>query len=343
MTRLLIFALALAVIGPGCRPFGTANTPAGDPARPSPLLGSNRAKTGTVTLEIAVVSIPRDLMDRFESVWAHADVQFVDYRTRRMLDRNGIRCGTLGTRLPGELTGLLVWTPPMIDGEIAEDARSLQAFDAGSRVRAQLQQLQPGTQHWVACSAMHPSLNWFTLNEDQRRTGICFHAHCGMTVGLVSADDGGVQLRLHPEILHGQRRMRYGIDEDDFLLEPRQDRLPLRDLNFGCRLLPGQTLMIACTPDLLYPPPPSPEEEELESLPEIDDAALWSGEDAGELAEALPLPFEAGPLVAGSAFFGNRPDGTGEGRFLLIRPVFVEADDLFQSGTTHRRLSTSLE
>jgi hypothetical protein len=202
--------------------------------------------------------------------------------------------------LPGELTQLLEWTEPISGPEISADRRSLHSFGElpGFTFR-QLEQLQPGTEHWIPCAPARPDLSWEIEKSSQIKSGVCSNATCGMSVGLISADDGNVRLWLRPEIQHGQRRMRYGIDEDDFLFELRQDRLTLGELGFTCRLLPGQTLILSDTP---------------------------------------------GRRGLGHGFFGKDPGTPDEpARFLLIRPVKIQADDLFQSGNTHRRLSTSLD
>ncbi len=338
MTRLALAITVVFLVAPGCRPFGAVGESQSSRSSPS-MLAANRVKTGSAMLEIALVEIPWELLDEFETVWGQADTQFLDFETRRLLDRNGLRCGTLGTRLPGELTRLLEWTTPVSDGVIQADRRSLHSFERNpGRVHAELQQLQPGAQHWIACSPPLSHLNWFTDTGDRRKSGACFASTCGMNIGLMSADDGTVRLWLQPEIIHGQRRMRYGIDEDDFLLESRQDRLALRELNFHCRLLPGQTLLVSCTPDLIgEPPAPPPTIHD----PDIADADLWDLKGLEPLPE--PAPLEWGPTNTGNAFFGSYPNRTMPARFIVIRPVYIQADDLFQSGTTQRRLATSLE
>ncbi len=273
-----------------------------DPGRYGPgFLSAQRMKAGSVALEIAVVTIPGSRQQALESVWRSADIQWIDLATRKLLDQNGLRSGIFGSRLPGELTRLLAWSEPISSSpEIQRDRRSLQSFDApGGFTFKQLEQLQPGTEHWIPCSPPLARLAWETVALGERKSGQCTSATCGMTVGLISATNGSVQLWLLPEIWHGLRRMRYGIDENDFLFEPRQDRLTLGELQFTCGLLPGQTLMISGTGV------------------------------AGQL---------------GHSFFASAPDQpAGEQRILLIRPVKIQADDLFSPVDTQRRLSTSLD
>lgn len=337
--RFLAFLLLVVVVA-GCRPLGSTRTPPPPPSSGSGVLPSAGIPAGSATLEIAVVTIPWPLVEDFEKVWGQADTQFLDLETRRMLDRNGIRCAALGTRLPGELTRLLEWTPPISDGsDLAQPTAPPGMESANGRTTAQLQQLQPGAAHWVACSPPQQHLNWFTeTGSGQRKTGICFNAQCGINIGMQSADDGTVRLWLQPEVQHGQLRLRYGIDENDFLLESRQDRFVLRELKFDCRLLPGQTLMVACTRDQIVDPADA---EETRS-PQERDGSLWP-------ADELPLPGENealadfGPCGAGRACFGNYPDRSQPARFLVIRPVFIQADDLFQTGSTQRRLTTRLD
>lgn len=247
MVRLLSILTLVALVTGGCR------TPGGEPERKppvSPFHTTQRMKNGSVALEIAVCRIPPSEAEVYESVWRSADRQSIDLETRRLLDTNGLRCGILGTRLSGELTRLLNWSEPVSSGSISgEDRRSLHEFDnPGGFKLEQLEQLQPGTSHWVPCGPPVSQMVWSTMVGGVRKSGHCHQATCGLTIGLISGDDGTVRLWLHPEILHGQQRMRYAIDEDDFLLEPRQDRLILDELHFDCHLLPGETLMVGETP-----------------------------------------------------------------------------------------------
>ncbi len=293
--------LAALTLANGCRPFKPSDDSTGPVRYPPRFLAAQRMKPGSAALEIAVVTISESRSAALESVWQAADFQSIDLKTRRLLDHNGFRSGVIGTRLPGELTRLLEWTEPLSSGpEIVGDPRSLHSFEGpvGFSFK-QLEQLQPGTEHWIPCSPPRPLLTWTTEKDGQRKSGQCENATGGFTVGLISASDGNIRLWLRPEILHGQRRMRYGIDEDDFLFEPKQDRLTLGELQFTHRLLPGQTLIVA--------------------------------------GNGVPEGLGNTLLTDGA---GTSP---GDQRILLIRPVKIQADDLFQTGNTQRRLSTSLD
>jgi hypothetical protein len=306
---ILVAGLASSMLLAGCWHLSPAELESPAESRsPVNLLSAQRMTNGSVALEIAVVTIPESLAGEFESLWSASDVQFLDLEQRRLLDANGFRCAVLGTRLPAGLMEILAWTPPVTGEVVLEDGRSLQSFEQQPVLATRrLEQLQPGTDHWVPCSPPHPELIWALETGDGQKQGTCDDATCGMTVGLISADDGAVHLWVRAEIMHGERRMRYGIDENDFLLESRQARLTLPELDFNCRLLPGQTLMIAGTP---IPP--------------------------DESAEESPAPL-------GVSFFGSQDAGSVPGRFLLIRPVQIQSDDLFQSGNTVRRLATGLD
>ena len=247
---LLILATATALTG-GCWKLASMAPDPVTAKRPLGLLSRHQMRRGSVALEIAVVTIPESMMATYESAWKSIDVQAIDLETRQRLDRNGLRVGVTGTRLPQELVALMKWSEP-ISGEGSMpggEHRSLVSFDRPDQFGShQVQQLQPGTEHWIPCSPTHPRLAWTVEQDGQVKSGLCANANCGMTVGLISAGDGNVRLWLRPEILHGEKKMRYGLGEGDFVFEEAQDRQSITELGFSCRLIPGQTLIIDATP-----------------------------------------------------------------------------------------------
>ncbi len=297
---LLILASTSALSG-GCRTLATS-TPPETGTGPIKSLPKHKMRSGSVALEIAVVSIPESMQETCDSAWSSIDVQAIDLETRQLLDQNGLRVGVTGTRLPAELARLIQWSEP-ITGEAAAGGnhRSLASFDHSQQFGShQVQQLQPGTEHWIPCAPLLPQLAWQVEKDGQVKSGLCSDANCGIAVGLVSAGDGNVRLWLRPEILHGEKKMRYGLGEGNFVFEQSQNRQPISDLGFTCRLIPGQTLILAATP-----------------------------------AESL----------IGNSLLGSNPQDTSiRPRLLLIRPVNLQSDDLFETnGSTSRRLSTSLD
>ncbi|MGI9518087.1 MAG: hypothetical protein ACR2NP_13620 [Pirellulaceae bacterium] len=217
------------------------------PASRSPF-SKPRLAPGSVALEIAVVTLDVEQLGEFDEIWQLADLQGLPLSDRRKLDGNGFRVGRLGTQLPGKLTAILEWTRPLItsEGEPLANADSplVPLADARPFSIKQLEQLQPGVEHWTPCSPMWRQMSWTVDSGTQQRSGQCELASCGWRISQVPAGDGEITLWLRPAIQHGQRKLRYAIDEESILVQEKQKTMRLRELDFRHPLRLGQTLMV---------------------------------------------------------------------------------------------------
>lgn len=230
----------------GCSPLSRQPPP--DNTSSNSLLSKPRLAPGSVALEIAVVSLDVEQLRAFDEIWQHADLQGLPLYDRRKLDGNGFRVGRLGTQLPGKLTAILEWTRPLITAEgeplVNADSPLVSLAEARPFSIKQLEQLQPGVEHWTPCSPMWREMSWTVESGTQQRSGQCELASCGWQISQVPAGDGEITLWLRPTIQHGQRRLRYAIDEESILVQEKQKTMRLRELDFRHPLRLGQTLMV---------------------------------------------------------------------------------------------------
>jgi hypothetical protein len=263
---------------------------------------------GSVVVEVAIGNIPPSVLPMWERAWRQLDTQALDLDTRRLLDENGIRVGIAGTRIPRELETVVNWSEPISpDGNTSgSDHRSLVSFEKNLQFGMhKYRQLRPGSVEWFACSPVADQVAWQTVRAGEIKSGVCASAEAGAGISLVTASRGLVELRVVPEIHHGELKHRYALGETDFIYDTSRDQLVLPELGFTCRLAAGETLVVAATD------------------PETG----------------------IGKLMFGSAAHGGQPAQSGlPPRFLLVRAVSLPDANLFPSGnSTSRGLSTRLD
>ena len=240
--------LCLLTVTAGCSPLPQ---PAGNSSKNhySPL-SRLRMAPDIVALEIAVVTLDGEALEEFNRMWNKADLQSLPLHVRKRLDKNGFRTALLGSQLPGELTSALNWSQPLLtaDGDILFNSRDpLPPNHApGAYFIRQIEQLNTGDQHWIPCANPLAQVSWQINSGMTRRSGVCENAQCGWVISQVPVGDKTVKLWLRPVIRHGERKMRYGIDQDTLLVQEQQKKLPLDELDFAQRIRLGQTFVMTC-------------------------------------------------------------------------------------------------
>ena len=74
-------------------------------------------------------------------------------------------------------------------------------------------------------------------------------AQCRFGIKPFAVGDGRVRLEMVPEIHYGQVRQRWIGDQRAFRLDAGQDEVSFDELTIDTMLAPGQTLIVASTPD----------------------------------------------------------------------------------------------
>ena len=192
-----------------------------------------RMKPDSIALEIAVAFVDLSKAKQLTQLWGAIDEQGIPIDRRRVLDANGIRCGIATTQMPAVFAEL-------VDSNEEDDQQTLVAH--------QLIQNGFGEAHPIEVSATVPRLHWSVLASDQQtRTGTCDNATCYFELRTYPMGNGTTEIELCPKIRHGAPRPKLSSENNAFTLRPLLDEVSLAEVAFGCRLKPGDTLIVGPT------------------------------------------------------------------------------------------------
>lgn len=220
---MLVFGLSTVL---GCRNWQPAD-------ENLPRLPAARMKPDSISLEIAVANIPRDRADQLARLWAEIDEQGIALERRKVLDANGFRCGIATTQMPAVFRELVdVDNPKRVPPPL---------------VAHQLIQNGFGEAHPIDVAGTN-KLRWSVVGVDeQRRSGMCENATCFFELRTYPMGNGTAEIELCPRIRHGEARPKLSSENNAFSLRPLFDEVALTEVAFGCRLKPGETLIVGPT------------------------------------------------------------------------------------------------
>jgi hypothetical protein len=211
-----------------------------------PSLQSSLAAPNTIPLNVAVVEIQPEDLSRLEDIWRHLDAQSIPLDVRQRLDRNGLRAAIVSAPIPADLQRLI--DQPSVSATLLrmDMRRMTSAFGgSGSLISDQQLALAAAQSHWVETSPSYDVLNWSVIDSGLRRVGNCQEATGGWVITPYFQPGGQrVRLRVRPEIHHGQRRPRFGLVDDGWLVQDTPEIITFSELELQCDLRPGQTLAI---------------------------------------------------------------------------------------------------
>lgn len=286
----------LCLLAAGCSQWGKSNEPT------EFRFPRNQMAPNSVAFELAVAQIPADRVGELESVWGELDHQEIDLSIRQRLDQNGLRAAVIPARIPAELETLLrpvALAPEGLDKWQQELERQGLLESAHPLVFHTRAQRRAGEPYLVATSGAWPEQSWVVRIDGQQTPGVGENVQGVWEIEATPRGDGSVRVKLTPVIHHGDVRPQIGVEEGNFLFQSRQTELRLDELAIQSSLLPGETLLVGATADL---------------------------SDLGQLffrpsKRIKPDDFR---LIAESEIVPQ-----GEQRFLLIRLVQTQLDDLF--------------
>ncbi len=207
----------------------------------------------SVALELAIAQISDRDARQLDQIWHHFDQQKIALSDRQKLDQNGFRVALISAQLPSALSEMLE-SKPLDVSELDEWQRQLLEQGLLKPVSPMWLhtkvQNRKGEVYPVATSDVWPNQSWIIRAEGQRSVGVGEQVQGIWTVTAFPRGDGSVRLRLVPQINHGEFRAQIGVAEDGFLFKNRQTELKLEEMGFEVTMLPGETLVIAATPDL---------------------------------------------------------------------------------------------
>jgi hypothetical protein len=238
-----------------------------------------------------------------QSVWHVADVQVVAESTRRALAANGLRVGRVMGELPGDVQLVLNAPPPhQIDPMIVV--------------------LGDGDSTGVQLGTPRESLDLFVVNKQGQASGKIYKDAKGLLRVTAHHADGGVRLRLVPELHHGPVRQDWAaapgagtFGPQSFIRKDGQQEDAFRDLAVDLVLRPGQVAVVGAVAErrgslghyLLAEPEPGGDDAPQQLLfiwataSEGQDAAPRPAQAPGELHEVDPPDMPARPAPGASA------------------------------------------
>lgn len=207
------------------------------PAQPSP---------DSYTLEIFFARFAYGQTDLNESLWNQIDEQLVPAETRTLLTRNGLRAGVLGGHIPEPLVQLLdLDTTPSPAPNHLEPT----PLEPEPTVRRRWVQLGVSRHVRVAQSGIRDELPvlWYRRGHLEGET--FREAQCMFALTAGASDEGGVQLRLVPEIRHGEPRQTYTTAEGYLRMEVARPKQVFEPLAIEVPLATGQMLVVGMMPE----------------------------------------------------------------------------------------------
>ena len=199
-----------------------------------PRMPTFRMRPDSISLEIAIANIEPSGAVQLARLWDELDEQGISLERRRLLDRNGLRCGIAPTQLPAIFRDLIDDDNPK---------RRLPPMFSHQQIQNGF-----GETHDIEVTAAAEQLNWSVIDADQRtRSGNCPNAICFFELKTYPRGNGTVEIELCPKISHGAPRAKLTSANDTFTLQPVLDEVALAELAFGCRLKPGETLVVGPT------------------------------------------------------------------------------------------------
>ena len=275
----------------------------------------------SVSLELAVAQIDPDQQGDFAVLWGELDEQKLALETRKRLDQNGLRAAVLSKQAPAVFCELIqpqqpdrarldIWQRQMLDQS---------KLDAASRLLMHKKvQIRSGESRRIPSSDILPESSWVVRHGNMQSVGVGSDVRGVWTITTHPNGDGSVRCIITPQIHHGKLRSEIGVAQGNFIFQTRQKIQTLEELQFEAALLPGETLIVAATPDLA-------------DLGELFFAPLVGQEESSANSDDSPASISRQAML-----WSDR----GSQRMLLIRLVHTQMDDLFQAPENEGRLST---
>lgn len=189
-------------------------------------------------LDTAILSRPVGEKVVDASLWAVADEQWIAPETRQALEANGLRVGLISGDLPTDVNELFHPPAPQVKADWVYTT------------------LPDGERTPVVIGDPIDSVTLF-LNHKGKVDGRDYaNAQGRLIITPRQASLRDVEIRVVPEIQHGEKRRTFGALEgggqfapQEFAMRDAQQEDLLRDLATTITMKPGQTLVIGCRPE----------------------------------------------------------------------------------------------
>ncbi len=192
----------------------------------------------SVVIQVALVQMPADSDRVDEEIWREIDEQLLPLEVRRRLARNGFRCGLIGDQIPNAIRELL-------------DQQQAESTLAGPTPKLPQHRIHCGAGHRNEIVASGRREEVVVLHQTQGSlSGTTYRdARCVLATRCFPAGDGGARIEITPEIDHGPVRQKWVPGDGTFRLEAGHERHSFTELTMDTKLIPGQSLILTCTPE----------------------------------------------------------------------------------------------
>jgi hypothetical protein len=234
--RSLLIGLTLALLV-GCSNWS------GKPTQIS-LLRPPRMSPDSVVLEIATVELRGSDEEFVEQFWKEVDEQHFATELRRRLADQGLRCGIVGAQLPAWVARRLEEQRRHLELDEKDGAAVLSDVAAQRRYQWRAHQRRA-----IPVGSVREALTLERPWAEGEAVPTYSDAQCHVGITVEPHGDGRVSLALVPEIHHGEVRQRWVAQRGSFRVDAKRDCCRLDDLEVPATLAPGQTLVLASTPE----------------------------------------------------------------------------------------------
>ncbi len=191
-------------------------------------------------LETCSIVINSAGADRTQEIWQHLDEQFLGSEQRLNLLQNGLRCGTVGSKLPD-----------CILQELSNDTRKANSdpdaisVEARSERQGQRLRISEGRETILVTGDTRPEVV-ILVAEEGKVTGQVYHeAQTVVSLTTRSVGDCDVELTLTPEVHHGPNRQKIVGGDGTLRMESSRERDIFSELTIRVRLTPGQSVVLS--------------------------------------------------------------------------------------------------
>lgn len=199
-----------------------------------------------VVLEIAFAKLPLSDAAAYDEIWQHTDEQAFSTDIRREWAANGLRCGILGSQLPGKLREILDRSA----GSLADQAQdALDAQSATSRGDRRIQ-CRTGRPAKVYASKTIDRLALLAQERGTVRGWQLTQAQCLFGMKVYPLGDSRAEIDLVPEVEHGELKTQFVGRDGTVMPQLARERVVFDRLKLDATLAPGHVLMISTTPEV---------------------------------------------------------------------------------------------
>ena len=244
-TIALCLAFAAALIAPGCRNFKVNN----DKPVTGIVLPKSQMEIDSIAMRVAVVELDDHQKSDFDSFIETTD-QKLPLEVRRRLDDNGIRVSVISSVNTPSLQKILAPGIPKrewLSGHELELAEAGKLEPAHRLVSHRHVERKRGQGFDVEISPVRQKSSWLVHIGDKQFSDSADLAQCQMRITSWPQPDGTLKMQFLPEVRHGQKLSRIGVDGSTFAVQQSRDVKELRSLSFEMFVLPGETVVVAPT------------------------------------------------------------------------------------------------